>query len=70
MMFSAFFASMLSMQNMFKPDFQNGTIEQLMLFKRIVCKFDPNKDHCLLAVHIIAFDFDLGFDCVDLFCLC
>ena len=33
MMFSAFFASMLSMQNMFKPDFQNGTIEQLMLSK-------------------------------------
>ena len=33
MMFSAFFASMLYMQNMFKPDFQNGTIEQLMLSK-------------------------------------
>ena len=33
MMFSAFFATMLSMQNMFKPDFQNGTIEQLMLSK-------------------------------------
>ena len=29
MMFSAFFASLLSMQNMFKADFQNGTIEQL-----------------------------------------
>ena len=31
MIFSAFFASLLSMQNMFKPDFQNGTIEQLIL---------------------------------------
>ena len=34
MMFSAFFASLLSMQNMFKPDFQNGTIEQLVLSKK------------------------------------
>ncbi len=34
MMFSAFFASLLSMQNMFKPDFQNGTIEKLMLSKK------------------------------------
>lgn len=34
MMFSAFFASLLSMQNMFKPDFQNGSIEQLLLSKR------------------------------------
>ena len=34
MMFSAFFSSLLSMQNMYKPDFQNGTIEQLLLSKR------------------------------------
>ena len=34
MMFSAFFASLLSMQNMFKPDFQNGTIEQLVLSEK------------------------------------
>ena len=34
MMFSAFFASLLSMQNMFKADFQNGTIEQLLLSKK------------------------------------
>ena len=31
MMFSSFFASLLSMQNMFKADFQNGTIEQLLI---------------------------------------
>ena len=38
MMFSAFFASLLSMQNMFKADFQNGTIEQLLLSKKsFVC---------------------------------
>ena len=34
MMFSSFFASLLSMQNMFKADFQNGTIEQLLLSKK------------------------------------
>ena len=34
MMFSAFFASLLSMKNMFKPDFQNGTIEQLVVSKK------------------------------------
>ncbi len=32
MMFSSFFASLLSMQNMFKADFQNGTIEQLAFY--------------------------------------
>ena len=38
MMFAAFFASLLSMQNMFKADFQNGTIEQLLLSKKsFVC---------------------------------